>query len=380
MKISDFFTIDVIGNQRKVTVNWDFIWNIPEFNILKTTPQSPKYHSESPYVDGHVIRVIEECVKYIEHPYNQIEPLRDMEILLLASIFHDVGKCNTTFFKEKDGLYHHYGHEVESKKISRRILWDLDPEVREPVCSLVRHHMDIYGFYKMADPYPEIIKLSYSVPSLSLLERLYTFDTTASIPENKDKTKDVYVFAWFLAVAAELGCLYAHSRLNALTNQLRTQISTKKAIDAFVYIGLPGAGKDTHIEQEFAGRDCEIISRDLIRIELGFCKEGEKYLGTNKEEEQVTKRFDEKMVSAAEAGKSIIINNTNLKKKYRDGYKNLLKDYNVVWHYIYVEAATLQDNINRRDGQIDPSVFYKMIETFDYPSADEYKTIKFVRT
>mgnify|MGYP001772831087 CR=1 FL=1 len=69
MKPSDFYTIKKIGDNvttgREVTINWNTIWSIPEFEQLKATPQSQKWHSESQYVDGHAIRVIEEAVNLL---------------------------------------------------------------------------------------------------------------------------------------------------------------------------------------------------------------------------------------------------------------------------------------------------------------------------
>ena len=141
-----------------------------------------------------------------------------------------------------------------------------------------------------------------------------------------------------------------------------------------LYIGLPGAGKDTLIEKT-KGDDDVVVCRDDIRAELGFCKPGEKVVLSNFEEKQVSDVFNERILKAAENGKNIIINNINLKRKYRDGYKQLLSKYKYEWVYCYVEAPTLADNISRRDGQIAPDIFKDMIEKFDWPSISEYDLI-----
>ena len=70
----------------------------------------------------------------------------------------------------------------------------------------------------------------------------------------------------------------------------------------------------------------------------------------------------------------------NNRRKYRDDYKQKLKDYNVTWHYVYVEADSLQTNIDRRKGQIHQLAFMKMSESFEFPTPDEYDTFRIVKT
>lgn len=384
MKPSDFFTIKRIGNSvttcREVTINWDTIWSIPEFEQLKTTPQSPKWHSESQYVDGHVIRVIEGAVNLLTYPTTQLNDF-EAEVFLLAAIFHDVGKCNTTKFKEKDGSWHHYGHEVESAKITRRILWDTPITTREAVYSLVRHHMDIYGMQKVSDPCSEMIRLSYQIPSWKLLIMLNECDTKASLAmDSHDNMFDEYRVAWLYSMANSLNIMESCSNTHELIRYMQRHMLNRPKVHVDVYIGLPGAGKDTHIDSTFRDIKYVSISRDEIRIELGYCAEGEKYLGTEKEEKEVSRVFNEKLLKAAADGENIVINNTNLKKKYRDAYKELLKEYNVVWHYIYIEAYGLEKNIERRKGQINPPVFYNMMDTMDFPHKNEYDTLQIIQT
>jgi predicted kinase len=155
----------------------------------------------------------------------------------------------------------------------------------------------------------------------------------------------------------------------------------RKHLEVEMYLGLPGAGKDTAIAASMSdGKDRAIICRDDIRIELGYCGEGEKYLGTNEEENKVTEVFNRKLKDAAEAGKVIVLNNMNNRRKYRDAYKQMLKDYNVCWKYIYVEASELSKNIERRNGQIHELAFRKMVESFEFPTPDEYDVFQIVKS
>jgi predicted kinase len=142
----------------------------------------------------------------------------------------------------------------------------------------------------------------------------------------------------------------------------------------YVMIGLPGSGKDTWISKNVSSDDV-VICRDDIRAELGLCAHGEKIVGTREQEEIVSKIFNKKLIDAAESSKNIVINNINLKKKYRDAYRTLLKKYKYYWVYQVIEAPTLADNIQRRDGQINKEVFTNMILAFDWPTCDEYDVI-----
>ena len=98
-------------------------------------------------------------------------------------------------------------------------------------------------------------------------------------------------------------------------------------------------------------------------------------------EELITLKIDDKEVKvkpgttileAAREGKTIVINNINLKSKYREQIVRYLSGYDLVVRYIYIEAKTLDLNKERRDGQIPDEAFDNMIMNFDWPSPFEY--------
>jgi predicted kinase len=147
-------------------------------------------------------------------------------------------------------------------------------------------------------------------------------------------------------------------------------------------IGVPGAGKSTTIENyirprhddwhKIHGTELVVVSRDIARYKLGFCGENEKYLGTPKEEEEVTKYCNNLIKEAADNGKCIVIDNTNLKRKYRDSVKELLKDYKVFYFYHYIEAPSLEENFKRREGEVPSNVILNMLKSLEWPTYDEY--------
>ena len=139
-------------------------------------------------------------------------------------------------------------------------------------------------------------------------------------------------------------------------------------------IGLPGAGKDTWIRNNLP--DCKCIAcRDDIRVELGLCGQDEKFAGTPEQENLVTGIFNAKLRGYAELGQDIVINNTNLKRRYRMQYKSLLKHFPVKWIYVIVTAPSIEDNISRRQGQIPPEIIRRMSDSYEPPTPDEYDEI-----
>jgi predicted kinase len=155
-------------------------------------------------------------------------------------------------------------------------------------------------------------------------------------------------------------------------NLLPWKLPTEKKV-AYILIGLPGAGKNTWIEKNLSMVDnLANISRDDIRIELGYCKPDEKYLGTDEEEKNVTKVYDEKLEFALKHSKCIVLNNVHLKKKYRETAVIQLRSAGFEVVYVYIEAPTLEFNYKRRDGQIKEDRIKAMALSYEWPEPTEY--------
>ena len=104
---------------------------------------------------------------------------------------------------------------------------------------------------------------------------------------------------------------------------------------------------------------------------------GEKPTGTKEEENEVTLRFNKRMIELCEDKQSFVINNTNVRKKYRDDYKKMIMKYNPYIIYVYVETPSISINKSRREGQMPLSVIDRMIDNFDYPLPNEYNQMLF---
>jgi predicted kinase len=162
-------------------------------------------------------------------------------------------------------------------------------------------------------------------------------------------------------------------------NLLPWRRNMKEGKVAYIMIGLPGAGKNTYIVNNILTKHPDItqISRDDIRIQLGYCGVDEKYLGTIEEENEVTRIFDVMLDNSISNNKNIVLNNTYLKKKYREPVSTKLRDNGYKVIYVYVEAPTIEINCKRREGELPANVIKRMALNFEYPEVTEFDEIIF---
>lgn len=369
MKISDLIDIE------KLEYRWDIIEVIPEFAVLKTCEQNPKWHSCG-NVWNHLKLVCQEALDYVKNDYQNYDTgNNDRIILLAAALFHDIGKGVTTEFKK--GNWHAYGHEIKGENITRRLLWDENIFIREAICSLVRWHMEPLRIFESKHYVEKIISLSRNVKSLRLLYALKTFDIKGSYPEDERQTKyDLNVIYRLTTLTRNLSCYYGG--INTMVD-IPTKDNFDKKIVVHMMMGISGAGKSTHVEKiienhkkQYPDIDIVVVSRDVARVALKYCGMNEKYVGTPEEENMVTAYCHELIRESAKTGKHIIIDDMNLKRKYRDGFKNILKQYYCSYEYHYVECGSFDVNVKRREGQVPKDVLHNMINSIEWPTGDEY--------
>ena len=386
--------LNEIIDVKNCTYNWDKIKEIQEFAVLENCEQNPEWHSEgNSFIHTQLV-----CQSASTRAKNETMTDKERLIFLASALFHDIGKGVSTFCG-KDGKWHAYGHEIEGERITRYLLWDEGIEIREAICGLVRYHMDILNAYGKRSYMEILTELSNAVYSMKMLIMLKECDIMGSKPQNKEQTDYDFLRMIELSEACRVMNIYENSneisyhRHWGIDRHFKhfeeyKKIKNKPYISVCVLIGLPGAGKSTAIKNlieeqtlmyditERSLPEFRIISRDIIRAELGYCKEGEKIIGTTEQEETVTEVFNAQILDAAKNGENIVIDNMNTKRKYRTAYRELLSDYRVFWSYIYVEANGIEKNIERRKGQIAEEKFADMIRSIDWPTRDEYCTFK----
>lgn len=356
----------------KCEYKWKKIWKIPEFAKLKECQQSPKWHKEG-NVDKHVEMVCNEAIKVAKEWYWDEE---QRLIFLAAALFHDIGKGVTTKLG-KDGNWHSYGHEFEGEKMTRLLLWKEDIEVRERICALVRNHMEIEFIPEREDFLTKLVSMSKAVKDLDMLIRLKECDLRGSIQYDNDlkeiellklqDTRETADSLGFLHSMASVPSFYKYPWQKTLKAK-----NSGNPITVVVPIGLSGAGKSTWIKENYP--DAVVISRDAIREELGYVEPGRKAVLSRQKEDRVSTIFNQRLIDAARDGsKPIVLDNLNLKKKYRDAYKAQLSLYAVNWVYAYIEAlGGLETNLERRGDDLDMDTLKGIVMVFDWPKDEEY--------
>ena len=351
--------------------NWKKIEKIKEFAKLKECEQNPKWHKEG-NAWNHTKMVCAEATKVARDEYFDEG---DRLVFLASALFHDIGKGVTTKIG-KDGNWHSYGHEFEGEKMTRLLLWNEDIWEREHICSLVRYHMEIEFVAERENFLTRLVSISKAVRNLDMLIKLKECDLRGSIQYDDDlKGIELLKMEDIRETARSLGFLYNMTSVPefykfAWQKTLKAK-NSGNPITVVVPIGLSGAGKSTWVKENYP--DAVVISRDAIREELGYVKPGRKAVLSRQKEDKVSTVFNQRLTDAARDGsKPIVLDNLNLKKKYRDGYKEQLSLYAVNWVYVYIEARGLQTNVERRGEDIDMDTLKGMIMVFDWPKDEEY--------
>ena len=145
-----------------------------------------------------------------------------------------------------------------------------------------------------------------------------------------------------------------------------------KDFKVYIMFGIPWSGKTTYIKENL--KWLPIISRDIIRAQLWFTKDGEKKQCSFREERQVTEVQYKEIVKLAKNKISFIIDDTHTNKRYRKKLIQLLKNYGP--YIIWIELDTpLETCIKRRKWQIPANIIAQIKDWIDPLEADECNEI-----
>lgn len=370
MKIKDIF----IDNK----INWEKVDSIPEFKKLIKTPQSSIWHKEG-NVMIHTKLVVDKMYEYFID--NKI-PLGDdyYFLMMTAALCHDLGKANTTKWDDVKNDYSTKRHGAESAVITRKLFYDEDVNIREDLVYMVRYHMTLHHIFDNEDETlirKKFASMSYGRVPLKDMIILNICDSKGSINDYEDenflKEKEKRLIETSKMFDCYTKPMELYGKHVSYFLDIKDKFSNEEEFNVYVMIGIPGSGKDTYINNNLSG--LPVICRDDIRTEIGL--KGDKPMGNKKQESQVTEIFEERMKKYALENTSFVINNTNVKKSYRDDYRSKILSIrpNAKFIYIYVEAPSIEVNKERRKGQMPLEVIDRMLSQLEFPYQTEYNLL-----
>lgn len=372
MKFTDIINTDF-------TPKWDVIENIYEFKRLSETQQSSIWHKEgnvyehTKLVCSRMSDVINGKVSFIRN-----EELSDEQktALMAAAVCHDLGKATSTKWDKELQEWKTKNHGAEGERITRLLFFD-EPNIqlREKVCYMVRRHMVLHHIFDVEEKInSRMMSLMGEQASVYEMVCLNYADSLGSI--NDQNTPEEVMSRLNRVLALEFSINRTHEDLYENHYGFRRTL-TDNSPNVYVMMGVAGSGKSTYA-QRFLPNAMQ-LSRDVIREELGYAKEGEKVKCTKEQENNVTEVFNKKALNALAKGQNIVIDNMNLTKRYRDMFHREYDSFNPRYTYIYVEAPTINTNITRRDGQIPEKEIERMVNSIDFPEGHEYDSLRLVK-
>ncbi len=354
--------------------DWEAL--LREYSFLRdlvNCPQDPEHHAEGD-VAIHTRMV---CESLLAMPAYAALSESDRAVLFAAAVLHDVAKpCCTAL--EEGGLRAPH-HAPRGAIMARAILWRMGVpfQLREAVCALIQHHQAPFYCIDQPDPRRTAITIAETA-RCDLLGLLAEADARGRISRTQQRILDQV--ALFIELCAEHGYLggphrfaSAHSRFWFFRTAGRDPnyaAHDNTICEAVVLSGLPGSGK-SHYAKHHLG-DLPQVSLDDLRHELDIDpadNQGRVVAHARKRTQEHLRR-----------GESFVFNATNLSRKLRSGYIDLLAAYRARVRIVYVESpATLQTRQNQeRAERVPAAVIERLLDRWQVPDRTEAHHVDYV--
>lgn len=356
-------------------IDWSAIWPLwPELGRLDTCPQDPVHHAEGD-VGTHTRMVVAALVA--EPAWRALDP-ETRSALFWAAVLHDIGKPAVTRHEE-DGRITSRGHSRIGAAMARNLLWRAGSpfDWREAICGIIAQHQLPFWLIERPDPVRLAIETSWRCRPDHLCLHAKA-DALGRICADQAAILDNVALA--AAAFDEAGCLtapfpFANDESRVAYFELEDRDPHYAAFEDFrarvtVMSGLPGAGKDTWIEQNRPGRP--VVSLDAIREETGIAATGN--------QGQVIQAAQERAREHLRAGTDFVWNATNVTRQNRSRVLRLLRDYGAHIELVYVEVppdSLASQNRNRPDAVPD-AVLDHLAAKLEPPEAWEAHRVRYV--
>lgn len=362
----------------------DFLGNYKD--EMAKTPQEFKWHEEGDVLT-HTKMVVENLIKLEE--YQNLEKIKKLQ-LLLATLFHDIGKPQCT--EIIDGEIRSFHHGNVGSKITRKILWQKFKlagikeyqNFRETICTLIKYHSrPLYITTDSESDKKRMIKLSMNqqlIPDFNI-EMLYILSKADVLGRiSIDKDEQLEKLETFKNIAINLNCY--KKAFEFKTDYTKYAYFTKENIwehlslyddtwgEIIILSGLPGTGKDTYIKNNL--QNLPVISLDDIRKKL-------KIKPTDNQGE-VINQANQAARSYLAKKQPFIWNATNIKESLRQKIINMIHNYNAKVKIIYLETSwenLIERNENRSD-EVMIDVIEKMLSNITIPENFEAEKVEWI--
>jgi len=350
----------IIPAEPDFTIDWNRIENglMRSFvSAMSKTQQNPKYHAEGD-VWTHTKMVCESLVS--DNMYRLLSD-RHRQELFIAALFHDVGKISTT--RHENGEWTSPNHAIAGAHIVRELLWreyDLCgakelQNFRETICLLVRYHMIAPYIFESNDPAFRLIKTASNgelAPdfTLKLLFILSKADAEGKISENNSKSSETVILD--AELAKEEDCYDHPLRFSSAYTEFAylsgrnvtpdTELYNDTQLEVILLCGLPGTGKDTWINKNYA--DYPVVSLDGIREEFGISPVGN--------QQEVARIAKSRAKQYLRENRSFVWNATSITPDIRSQLIDLFVRYHAYVKIVFLETEweeNLRRNVNRAD-------------------------------
>jgi len=362
------YVLDLIFN--RVKFNFDTISdNIEYISRMKDVPQSPVHHAEGD-VWNHTKMVCEYLVADEEFiSLNNDEK----ELVFCATLFHDIEKYSTT--EVIGNKISAPNHSVKGAKTLFKYLKSLNVDSKKSflISKLVRFHGLPLWLHEKYNSEQTTIESSIT-GSNKLLYILAKADANGRTCKDKDDLN--YRVNFFKEYCKELNCYNTPFNFQSDLSRFEYFYHNKhysynpydKYKDFYVYIlgGLPGAGKDTYINNNLS--HLPVISLDDIRIKL-------KIKARNKNQGLVIQTAKDEARTYLRKKESFIWNATNMSKLHRNVVIQLVTEYEAKIHIIWLDKQldeVIKQNKEREDNKRVPElVIKKMYNKLEFPDLTE---------